>query len=130
MKTELTIEESTKLIEFGVDRKLASMKVFVPIHPEVLKGNAEYAKHWGWFPKFRLEDIISILPKEINDGVTTFHLNIDYPMPNHVSARYVDPDDVDNDVLGVMCNELIDTLNALLKRTIKSGYIILNSNKK
>ncbi|MBD5296493.1 MAG: hypothetical protein HDS21_00195 [Bacteroides sp.] len=72
MKTELTIEESTKLIELGVDSKLASIKEFVNIHPEVLKGNAEYAKPWGWFPKFRLEDILSILPKEI-DG---YYLNM------------------------------------------------------
>lgn len=72
MKTTLTIEQSQKLIELGVDAKLASMKEFVPIHPEVLKGNAEYAKPWGWFPKFRLEDILSILPKEI-DG---YMLNI------------------------------------------------------
>ena len=43
MKTELTIEESAKLIDLGVDKKLASIKEFVPIHPEVLKGNAEYA---------------------------------------------------------------------------------------
>ena len=73
MKTILTAEESQRLIELGVDPKLASMKEFVPIHPEVLKGNAEYAKPWGWFPKFRLEDILSILPKEING----YHLNIE-----------------------------------------------------
>lgn len=73
MKTILTIEESQRLIDLGVDPKLASMKEFVPIHPEVLKGNAEYAKPWGWFPKFRLEDILSILPKEING----YHLNIE-----------------------------------------------------
>ena len=41
MKTTLTIEESGRLIELGVDAKLASMKEFVDIHPEVLKGNAE-----------------------------------------------------------------------------------------
>ena len=73
MKTTLTIEESQRLIDLGVDPKMASMKEFVPIHPEVLKGNAEYAKPWGWFPKFRLEDILSILPKEING----YHLNIE-----------------------------------------------------
>ena len=73
MKTLLTVEESQRLIDLGVDPKMASIKEFVPIHPEVLKGNAEYAKPWGWFPKFRLEDILSILPKEING----YHLNIE-----------------------------------------------------
>lgn len=69
MKTELTIEESTKLIGLGVDKKLASIKGFVSIHPEVLKGNAEYAKPWGWMPKFTLTDLLSILPKEIDSNI-------------------------------------------------------------
>ena len=76
MKTTLTIEESQRLIELGVDPKMASLKKFVNIHPEVLKGNAEYAKPWGWFPKFRLEDIMSILPKEIEIEGEKEDLNI------------------------------------------------------
>lgn len=73
-------------------------------------------------PIFKLTDILAILPKEIKEGVTTFHLNIDYPLPNHVAARYIDPDDVDNDVLGAMCDELMDALYNLLINCIKAKY--------
>ena len=130
MKTELTVEQSAKLIELGVDRKLASIKEFVPIHPEVLKGNAEYAKPWGWFPKFTLTDILSILPKEIKFSPTTYHLNIDYPPINQVAARYIDEDDVDNDLKGFMCNELIDSLYLLLIWVIEIGFVKLKTEKK
>ena len=130
MKTELTVEQSAKLIELGVDRKFASLKEFIPIHPEVLKGNAEYAKPWGWFPKFTLTDILSILPKEIRFSPTTYHLNIDYPPINQVAARYIDEDDEDNDLKGFMCGELIDSLYFLLIWVIEIGLVKLNTEKK
>ena len=119
MKTELTIEESARLIELGVDAKLASYERYedtgrkhcgIELPPEIR-------------PIFGLTDILSILPKEIKEGVTTFHLNIDFPLPNQVAARYIDPDNVDNDVLGEMCDELIDALNALLINVIKCGHL-------
>ena len=124
MKTELTIEQSAKLIELGVDRKLASIKEFVPIHPEVLKGNAEYAKPWGWFPKFTLTDILSILPKEViynrvSENLTIFIDNnkstATYPFYNSNDADFESP-------------ELIDSLYQLLIWTITNGY--LNQKKK
>ena len=47
MKTELTIEESARLIELGVDAKLATRSLITNER------------------RFKLEDLFSILPKEI-----------------------------------------------------------------
>lgn len=136
MKTKLTTEESARLIELGVDMKLASKcrvqheadneeEYRIVEHDEFCYEMASLNPK----PIFDLTDLLSILPKEIKVGVTTFHLNIDYPLPDQVAARYIDPDDVDNDTLGVMCDELIDALYALLKNAIKCGYITTKSDK-
>lgn len=117
MKTLLNIEKSEHLIRLGIDVKNAHEFVW----------NEPCNK----FSKcFRLQDLLSILPKEITEGVTTFHLNIDYPLPNQVAARYIDPDDVDNDVYGVMCDELIDALYALLVNIVRSGKYNSKSRNK
>ena len=129
MKTTLTIEESARLIELGVDAKLASLKEFVDIHPEVLKGNAEYAKPWGWMPKFRLEDILSILPKEIDgnilvinatefnketekleEGWTAFYVNCKYDVAFGEESIFSAP-------------ELIDALNQLAIWCLENNHI-------
>lgn len=122
-KTTLTVEESQRLIELGVDPKMASKRVG---SMRISNGVSYDTKIIKSQPIFTLTDILRILPKEIKEGVTTFHLNIDYPIPGQVAVRYIDPDDVDNDILGEMCEELIDALNLLLKNTIKCGYINLN----
>lgn len=119
MKTTLTIEQSKKLIELGVDAKLASIKEFVPIHPEVLKGNAEYAKPWGWMPKFRLEDLLSILPKEIEVDKVTLSLVIEwqggkwyacYMGHGYMKADFYAP-------------ELLDALYQLLIWVLENNYL-------
>lgn len=121
MKTTLTIEESAQLIELGVNTKLASMKEFVPIHPEVLKGNAEYAKPWGWFPKFRLEDILSILPKEIDDNPNTC---LDMAVgKDSCGVCYINSNNGDEISTRFYAPELIDVLNQLLIWTIEQGHL-------
>ncbi len=62
MKTELTIEESARLIALGVDPKLASKTIVTD----------EYNEHWDNFqhPVFDLKDILIILPKEIKTDET------------------------------------------------------------
>ena len=63
MKAELTIEESAKLIELGVDRKLASrhtLRMDIPTDIPNLYRKGEDSK-----PIFTLTDLLSILPKEI-----------------------------------------------------------------
>ena len=111
IKTTLTVEESARLIELGVDPKMASMKGFVPLLPEVLKGNAEYAKPWGWFPKFRLEDILSILPKEIEIEGEKEDLNI---VMDNFGALVGYPKFHEKHGCAFVAPELIDALNQLL----------------
>lgn len=127
MKTELTVEQSAKLIELGVDVKLASVKKFVPIHPEVLKGNAEYAKPWGWKPKFTLADILSILPKEIKihrdgDNLSMIYHCSQWRVGYTNCAEYCNHTKV--------APELIDALYQLLIWTIENNYVKLNTEKK
>ena len=117
MKTLLTVEESQRLIELGVDPKMASMKEFIPIHPEVLKGNVEYAKPWGWMPKFRLEDILSILPKEIDGYELNMSANKCEYFVSYILWDTMDEGDYIKDILSFKqfsAPELIDALNQLL----------------
>ena len=130
MKTELTIEESAKLIELGVDKKLASMKEFVPIHPEVLKGNAEYAKPWGWMPKFTLTDILSILPKSYFSEEYYDTMNLSIEVLNgkwFVNYRYYCGGELAAQDVEREATELIGALYQLLIWTIDNGYINLKN---
>lgn len=112
MKTTLSIEESQKLIELGVDAKLASENVVTD----------EYNEQWENFrhPIFRLEDILSILPKEI-DG---YHLNISAgKIEWYVSYENIG---INNTMLvkwDAAAPELIDALNSLLIWTIEQGHL-------
>lgn len=136
MKTILTVEESRRLIDLGVDPKLASATRYTISETEEYCGyKREITVTYGYINNylsadsiFTLADILSILPKEIKTGVAIFHLNIDYPLVNQVAARYVDPDDVDNDILGKMCDEMIDALYHLLIDVIKRGYVQTNKD--
>ena len=130
MKTKLTLKESARLIELGIDPKLASERcldfngTFAYISGEEAESVVDTINREFYTEEssiFTLADLLSILPKEIKMGVTTFQLNIDYPLVNQVAARYLDPDDVDNDILGTMCDELIDALYYLLIDVIKCG---------
>ena len=136
-KTKLTVEQSAKLIELGVDASLASkcrvqheadfeVEYRIVPHDEFCYEMASLNPQ----PIFDLSDILSILPKEIKFGITTYHLNIDYPPINQVAARYIDEDDEDNDLKGFMCGELIDSLYLLLIWVIEIGFVKLNTEKK
>ena len=120
MKITLSIEESACLIELGVDAKLASLKEFVDIHPEVLKGNAEYAKPWGWFPKFSLSDLLSILPKKIRihrdgDNLSMIYHCSQWRVGYTNCAEYCNHTKV--------APELIDALYQLLIWAIDHNYV-------
>ena len=60
MKTTLTIEESARLIELGVDAKLASKADCCMKIGNGIRGIVRYSNPK---PIFTLEDILSILPK-------------------------------------------------------------------
>jgi hypothetical protein len=96
-KDRLTIEQSARLIELGVDARKA--------HESDIYGRKSI---------FTLADLLSLLPKEIEDeNNIPYHLNIDYPyLIGGVSARYLDEDG--DSLTGVLCPELIDALYELL----------------
>ena len=117
MKTILTIEDSQRLIELGVDPKLASRR------------KTEYDENVvpRSYPIFTLTDILNILPKGIvHKGlwikfrITTW---IDEPWfagyQNQI-GEYVTPNHAP-----FSAPELIDALYQLLIWVIENGYIYL-----
>lgn len=80
MKTNLTPEQSQRLIELGVDPKLASesTKVFEPID----------ANHrWeSEVPIFTLSDILSLLPKEMYSEERDIFYRLNIEMGNFSSS--------------------------------------------
>lgn len=62
MKTELTTEQSQHLIELGVPKEKASIKKIDEIR--IVNNNEVY----DWSYKFKLTDILEILPKEMENG--------------------------------------------------------------
>ena len=116
MKTELTVEQSAKLIELGVDASLAS-KCRVQDEADL----------------FDLSDILSILPKEIKG----YQLHIDATIKGYSAAYYViyddeimDIDEIDNGDGSFSAPELTDSLYKLLIWTIENNYLTLNTEKK
>lgn len=115
MKTTLSIEESTRLIELGVDPKLASKRtpgIQIPtddpnIYYKVKEGDTV----------FTLSDLLSILPKEILLGNRLYcNLKIQYIYEEwavnyspHAMSIFRAP-------------ELIDSLYQLLIWCLEQGY--------
>lgn len=116
MKTALTIEESARLIELGVDPTLASKEVATTIYER------EYndPRH----PIFTLSDILSILPKEIAYDGLTYGLNIwvenatyfvEYCVENGVYDYLINSD--------ISATELIDAFYHLLIWYLENGHL-------
>lgn len=123
MKTELTIEESTKLIELDIDPKLASKGANGQSYEDYCLGNPVTPEDIK--PIFTLTDILSILPKEIGD----YCLSIDATDTCYNTA-YTEWDEDENweavirhILFEVIAPELIDSLYQLLIWTIKNGYV-------
>ena len=112
MKSVLTPEESHRLIDLGVDPKLASKETFI-------------------FNKiFTLTDILAILPKEIEDSnLDIISTQVDIKNHKKVSgwmATYIDShnDLTFTDGLVFQAPELIDALYSLLVWVLKNGHSI------
>lgn len=131
MKTTLTIEQSQKLIELGVDPILASkcrvqheadfeVEYRIVSHDEFCYEMASLDPQ----PIFDLSDLLSILPKEI-DG---YFLNIS---PNkfewHVSYENMGINNIMFTKWGTSAPELIDALYQLLIYVLENN---LNQQKK
>ena len=121
MKTQLTAEESAKLIELGVSPERASES-----NSSVAYGNgARGIMKVPETPIFTLADILDILPKEIN----AFGIPARLQMYNHPAeywtASYVT---YDGGTLTYQnpCSaekELIDALYSLLVWCLEKGYV-------
>lgn len=106
MKTQLTAEESAKLIELGVSPERASES----------KYNRYYQRY---FPIFTLTDLLAILPKSIeHDGYAEAKLNI-YTRPHRrecwVAKYIVSAKTIPYDGAG---DELIDALYEVLYKLL------------
>ena len=123
MKTQLTAEESAKLIELGVSPERASERTFDLKDVNNLSKPLERRE---LLPIFTLADILDILPKEIRHNGCTYKLNIDYPPIGMVAARYNSEDDDLDSLKGYLCEELIDALYSLLVWCLEKGYVKLN----
>lgn len=114
MKTELTIEESAKLIELGVDAKLASkcesaMKVCASGRGIIRLPESR--------PIFTLSDLLSILPKRIDtdEDVHTIVMSMDEEADVWYAA-YMGFSKTQ------FASELIDALNQLLIWCLEQGH--------
>ena len=117
MKTKLTLEESARLIELGVDPKLAS---------ECVSAMKVYASGRGIIrlpesnPIFTLTDLLSILPKEIKG----YHLE----MGTNDDEWYAEYDSVRLKDSYTFAPELIDSIYQLLIWAIGNGYVKPNKD--
>lgn len=101
MKTRLTIEESAQLIELGIDQKMASEWEIVDTTDE---NDPNSFLDYEEYPIFSLTNLLSILPKEIEDSVLGMEYDSEF---KQWWAGY-------NAVSLKSAPELIDALNSLL----------------
>ncbi|MBD5421496.1 MAG: hypothetical protein HDR38_08175 [Treponema sp.] len=113
MKTILTPEESRRLIDLGVDTKLASKRTLGVQIPTGIPN--VYHKKEGGDPIFTLADLLSILPKEIKG----YHLE----MGTNDDEWYAEYDSVRLKDSYTFAPELIDALYQLLIWVIENGYV-------
>ena len=116
MKTELTVEESARLIELGVDPKMASNTTITDYDLDMVY----YA------PRFSVGDLINILPKEI-DG---YHLSIEATDDGYDVAYILYNRNDGLLFLGAIptAPELIDSLYSLLIWAIENGHVKTNKD--
>lgn len=110
MKTQLTIEQSNKLLQLGVPTEKAS----IPLeYIEVALPNTFI---------FTLTDLLDTLPKEIineENQRNNFYLNFGY-IRNEWVVTY---ENIDVAIVNIGAKELIDSLYELLIWTIAEGYL-------
>ena len=129
MKTNLTVEESARLIELGVDPKLASTTcinfngTYAYVSGEE-SGTVRDCVNGQFYTEecscYTLIDILSILPKEIKNERCGFAcLCMDYDQSNQWTVFYR------GIAFCIASHELVDALNQLLIWCIKNNFINL-----
>lgn len=132
MKTILTPEESRRLIDLGVDTKLASKRTLGVQIPTGIPN--VYHKKEGGDPIFTLADLLSILPKEIEDSnLEIISTQVDIKQHKKVSGWIVTYVNSYNDLAFgddsiFQSPELIDALYQLLIWAIENGYVKPNKD--
>lgn len=111
MKTQLTIEQSERLIELGVSPERASMRESSVAYGNGARGIMKAPET----PIFTLADLLDILPKEINRERIEIGYDCDgwYGEYNNLTLRG-------------SCSfapELIDALYSLLLWCLEKGYV-------
>lgn len=127
MKTKLTLEESARLIELGIDLKMASEREFV----DKTEINSNQFLEIEEYPRFTLADIISILPTEI---IADTIMGEDFPCA--LTIRWDENRKVWHCAYECLphplnvgiSTELIDALYQLLIWVIESGYVKPNKD--
>lgn len=107
MKTTLTIEQSARLIELGVDERKAS-SIYYTIDP------CDHKKRIRKY-QFGLTDLLRILPKKIKSGSTTFRLRMGVDVSDNYWVKYVsDPWGADPFESYQEEEDLIDAIYAMI----------------
>lgn len=127
MKTELTIEESAKLVELGVDPKMASK---CNSTMKVCSSGRGIIRVPETMPIFTLSDLLSILPNSVSPKADVYTLQMVYDNYRHkwvVEYRTMG--------LGIRKHseaekELIDSLYQLLIWAIEHNYVNIKNEKK
>lgn len=119
MKTELTIEQSAKLIELGVSAEKASASA---IHDEPC--------HRVYMPVFTLSDLLSILPKKIEARILNVRRTVQLEARWYGDCWLVRYSDLHNDIVDdqtepIFVPELIDGLYKLILWCIEENHIEL-----
>ena len=117
MKTLLTIEESAKLIELGVDPKMASEWDIVDTTDE---NDPKSFLDYEEYPIFSLTNLLSILPKEIKihrdgDNLSMIYHCGQWRVGYTNCAEYCNHTKV--------ASELIDALNKLAIWCLENGHL-------
>lgn len=119
MKTELTKEQSLRLIEFGVPERLATGSVF-ELEPDYAYSNERF------FWCFTLTDLLEILPKEIYyyGNRSDFNINHYRLYGNGEELWWATYSNLDGPFAN--CKELIDALYELTVYCLENGHLKFN----
>lgn len=117
MKTELTIEQSQRLIECGINASAYTSTVLTfndPVSQWTNRGT----------PIFTLTDLMKLLPPRKPFANAEAYLNIHFELAGHKwVAQYLDYDKDDDVIAEESAPELIDALYSLCLWGIKRGYV-------
>jgi len=129
MKTELTIGQSQRLIELGVDADKASA---MDDKRTIIDGYPIFVP--GYNPIFTLADLLGILPKKIEAKIQNVRRIVQLEVRWYGDCWLVRYSDIHDDIINDKTNpklayELIDALYDMLVWCIENKYLTTNQIK-